>query len=395
MWIDPIEVVDMKQRKQCGFALPFTVFALVVVGVITTGGFFMARLEGRMGVASEHAGLAFYLTERGSVDLISDWDPDLFEALPLWDDTVVTQNYAGLGRVTARVTRMTDFLYFVDVNATVTRGGAVLSGASRRVGVTVRLMTADLTPPAALVTRGTTELSGTAEVHGEDVMPDGWGPMCPDGLEDKPGIITDDDDQVSSRGAAEITGSPGVAEDPHIADSTFTKFGETTWDYFTARADITLSGGNINNMGPDSTGAGRCRTGQAFALNWGNPENPGAACFDWFPIIHITGDAVVQSGGVGQGVLLVDGDLELRGNFAFYGIIIVQGRLRTQGQGNRVYGGVMASNADLNTQALTGGSVITNSTCATSRAIRENSSLTRVRPLASRSWVDLSAISES
>ena len=120
MWIGPIEVVDMKQRKQCGFALPFTVFALVVVGVITTGGFFMARLEGRMGVASETAGLAVYLTERGSVDLISDWDLDLFEALPLWDDTVVTQNYAGLGRVTARVTRMTDFLYFVDVNATVT-----------------------------------------------------------------------------------------------------------------------------------------------------------------------------------------------------------------------------------------------------------------------------------
>ena len=54
----------MEQRKQCGFALPVTVFALVVVGVITTGGFFMAHQEGRIGVASEHAGLAFYLTER-------------------------------------------------------------------------------------------------------------------------------------------------------------------------------------------------------------------------------------------------------------------------------------------------------------------------------------------
>ena len=84
-----------------------------------------------------------------------------------------------------------------------------------------------------------------------------------------------------------------------------------------------------------------------FPLNWGNPENPGAACWDWFPVIHITGNANVQSGGVGQGVLLVDGDLDLRGNFAFYGIVIVQGSLGTQGSGNRVYGGVMASNADL------------------------------------------------
>ena len=118
-------------------------------------------------------------------------------------------------------------------------------------------------------------------------------------------------------------------------------------------------------------------------------------CWDYFPVIHITGNANVQSGGVGQGVLLVDGDLDLRGNFVFYGIIIVQGSLDTQGSGNRVYGGVMASNADFESQALTGGSVVTNSTCAVSRAVLNNSGLTRVRPLVARSWVDLSAISES
>ena len=73
----------MEQKKQRGFALPVAVFALVIVGVITTGGFFMARQEGRIGVASEHAGLAFYLTEQGLVDVLSGWDRELFEALPL------------------------------------------------------------------------------------------------------------------------------------------------------------------------------------------------------------------------------------------------------------------------------------------------------------------------
>ena len=91
----------------------------------------------------------------------------------------------------------------------------------------------------------------------------------------------------------------------------------------------------------------------------------------------------------------MDGDLDLRGNFVFYGIIIVQGSMGTQGSGNRVYGGVMASNAAFDSQSLVGGSAVTNSTCAVNRALRENSSLTRVRPLASRSWVDLSAISGS
>jgi hypothetical protein len=366
----------------------------VVVGVITTGGFFMAHQESRIGVASEHAGLAFYLTEQGLVDVLGGWDRELFEALPSWGNITLTEDYPGVGSVTTRVTRMTDYLYYVDVDGTVTRGGAMLSGASRRVGMTIRLTTAEIAPPAALTTRGTTELRGTAEVHGEDEMPPEWGGLCTGSPENKPGILTDDTSLVSTQGSAEITGAPSVAEDASIADSTFTNFGELTWADLTAWADIRLSGGTLSTLEPDSTLAGVCRQGWGFPSNWGNPENPGAACSDWFPIIHITGSANIQSGGVGQGLLLVDGDLELRGNFVFYGIIIVQGSLGTQGQGNRVMGGVMAGNADFDSQAITGGSVVTNSTCAVRRAILNNSGLTRVRPLASRSWVDLSAISE-
>ena len=48
----------MEQKRKRGFALPVAVFALVIVGVITTGGFFIARQEGRIGIASEYAGLA-------------------------------------------------------------------------------------------------------------------------------------------------------------------------------------------------------------------------------------------------------------------------------------------------------------------------------------------------
>ena len=385
----------MEEKEQRGFALPVAVFALVIVGVIMTGGFFMARQEGRIGVASEHAGLAFYLTEQGLVDLMANWNSALFGALPDWGDTTVTRNYSGVGRVTARVTKMTDNLYFVDADGTVTRGGAMLSGASRRVGVTVRLATADIEPPAALTTRGPTTLQGTAEVHGEDEVPGGWGGLCPGTLENKPGILTNNASQVGTSGAAILTGDPPVEEDPSINNETFTEFGELVWEDLTDMADIRLAGGSINTMAPDSTAAGVCNNGQAFPSNWGNPLNPGAACSNWYPIIHVNGTGLIQSGGVGQGVLLVDGDLDLRGNFVFYGIIIVQGSISTQGSGNRVYGGVMASNASFAAQSLVGGSVVTNSTCAVSRAIINNLSLTRVRPLASRSWVDLSAISGS
>lgn len=95
---------------------------------------------------------------------------------------------------------------------------------------------------------------------------------------------------------------------------------------------------------------------------------------------------------MGQGILSVEGDLDLRGGFLFYGIIIVQGNFETQGNGNRIIGAVMASNGLLDDQSITGGSEITYSKCTIQRAILNNSSLSRARPLELRSWVDLSAV---
>ena len=79
-------------------------------------------------------------------------------------------------------------------------------------------------------------------------------------------------------------------------------------------------------------------------------------------------------------------------NTVFNGLVVVQGTFQTQGNGNRIYGAVMASNADFDAQSLTGGTVVTNSTCAVERAILNNSSLSRVRPLEIRSWTDLSGV---
>ena len=131
--------------------------------------------------------------------------------------------------------------------------------------------------------------------------------------------------------------------------------------------------------------------GQGYPTNWGDPLNPDAACGDYFPMIHVAGNALIQSGGVGQGILLIEGDADIRGNFIFHGIIIVQGNFETQGTGNHVYGSVLASNATLDLQKLVGSSVLEYSGCAATRAVLFNRALTRVRPIERRSWVDLSS----
>ena len=111
-------------------------------------------------------------------------------------------------------------------------------------------------------------------------------------------------------------------------------------------------------------------------------------------MIHIegSGSSFINGGGIGQGVLLVDGDLWAGGGFEFYGLILVKGMFETGGSGNRVIGGVMAGNAELDEQTLSGGSVVQFSSCVLARAAANNPNLNWVQPIERRSWVDLSAV---
>lgn len=382
----------MRKHDDHGFALPITLFALMIVGVLATSSFYIARQEIRISIASANAGVALYLAEEGLSQALDGWSMAEAQSMAPW----TTRTVAGMlpyGIWSVDITRMTERLFLLESSGTVIQGGAVLSGASRRVSSAVRIFSAEIAPNAAMTTRGPTTISGGAQVRGEDDVPPGWSTFCPNPLTDKPGLLTDNAGQVSLLGGANITGVPEIEEDPTISDATFTTFGELEWDQLVAMADIHIPSGTINGTGPDSTLAGGCITSNP--LNWGSPLNPNGACGDYFPIIHAAAPFLrIQSGGVGQGILLVDGDLDLRGGFVFHGIVIVQGNFETQGSGNRIFGGVMASNVNFELQSLAGTSVVSYSSCAVERAILNNNNLTRARPLAQRSWVDLSAIAQ-
>ena len=382
----------MRKADSRGFALPITLFALMIVGVLATSSFYMARQETRISIASENAGVALFVAEEGLASVLDGWDMASSQTMAPWTTRTVTDTLDD-GIWSVDITRMTGRLFLLESTGTVTRGGAVLSGASRRVSTSVRIFTAELAPSAAMTTRGPTTIAGGAQVRGQDDIPAGWDSVCTNPLVDKPGLITDDAAQVSLIGSGSITGLPAVEEDATIADATFHEFGELQWADLVAMADLHIPSGAINRTGPDSTLAGGCRT--STSTNWGNPLNPGGACGDYFPIIHIEAPfGRIQSGGVGQGILLVDGDLDLRGGFIFHGIVIVQGNFETQGSGNRVMGGVMASNVSFQIQRLSGTSSVSYSSCALERAVLNNKALTRARPFPQRSWVDLSATSQ-
>jgi hypothetical protein len=90
--------------------------------------------------------------------------------------------------------------------------------------------------------------------------------------------------------------------------------------------------------------------------------------------------------------MLIEGNLSVQGGFEFYGPVFVKGELSTQGTGGHFNGGVVAANVNLGSSTVLGNAVVSFSSCAVERAILNNSALTQVRPVAMRSWVDLSAV---
>jgi hypothetical protein len=368
--------------------------ALVIIGVLVTAGFFVAQQELRVGVASNHANMAVNIAQAGANEVMGNWNGYQLGNIAIWADTTIVDTLEnGFWEVT--IANRNNFVYFLTARGEVTDGGDLWAGASRTIGIVTKMRFADIDPPAALTTRGKTTVKGGSVVNGLDTTPPTWAPYCSGvATNDTTGILTNDSSIVSTVGAgSEIAGTPPVEEDSTIVAETFTDFGDMDWAQLTALAaaegkNITSVGANINNTGPDTTATGRCN--ETTPTNWGDTL-PSAPCGSYFPLIYHGGSLTVQSGGVGQGVLLVEGNLDLRGDFLFYGIIIVQGSFETQG-GTRIMGAVMASNSLTDAQGYTGSSEITYSRCAIQRSILNNASLSRARPIAERSWVDLTAV---
>lgn len=384
-----------REHAPDGFALPAAVFALVVVGVLVTAGFYIARQESRIGIANENATRAFYLAERGVSEVMAEPDMSILGSLSMWEDTTVSDNTSD-GTWEVEITRMAPRTFFLDGTGRITTGGQLLSGANRRVGMVAKMYTAVIDPPAALATQGELKVGGSSEIDGHDDIPGGWDDVCdPASLTDKSGILIDDEDNISySGGAHDVDGDPPIEEDPDLTTDELLTFGDLTFDDLVKYANIEFtSSETITNTQPDSMlvdGEWRCDTSNKY--NWGDPLKPAGVCGNHFPIIYAHQDLNINSSAAGQGILLIEGDLKLQGGYQFYGPVIVKGTLSTAGTGGHINGGVIAANVDLDTSTVLGNALVQYSSCTVSRALLNNKNLTRMQPLAQRSWVDLTNV---
>jgi uncharacterized protein (UPF0333 family) len=377
-----------------GIALAVAVLALVVIGALVAGSFYAGRVEQRSGQNTLYAAQAFEAADAGASAAISNWSPTAFNNRAIGADTVLpTVTTLGGGNVyTPTITRLNANTFMVQA-AGVHRDAAGNTLSRRVVGRLVRIIRPDIDIQGALTIGGALNLGGSAEVDGTDHLPTGWGGVCPLASPAVAGIRTNTND-IQTNGSncngnppACVSGSPPVQVDTTVNGSTFTQFGATSFDDLAAAATWTVSG-TVTNIGPTLT-SGTPQTCQTSnSLNWGEPYGGVGSvtqCFDYFPILYAPNNLHI-SGGRGQGILLVRGDLDLSGGVEFYGPVIVLGNLTSSGTGGHVYGGVMASNADLDPTVITGNSVVNYSACSVQRALQGAAT---PRPLGERSWSQL------
>jgi hypothetical protein len=381
-----------RSRTRPGFALAVSLGAIVIIGAIITGIFFASTQEYRMSRNSANQARALTSAEYGMNAILTPgsatgnwsnaWNTDSIGTIAT---NVYTPGDGGLD--TVRVTKLSEGMFMLTSTGRV--GPPTGAQPRHRLGALVSLAIPQLKLIGALTTRGDAKIGGSSFLDGHDDSIPNWD--CPPPGADVAGLAMPDTSNITTAGCGGyscVSGTPKIIEDSAAGkDSTYFNYGSgLDWDKLTGMATKTIaSGANMNGIGASVSG-GSCNTSDPD--NWGDPihNTPALApCRSYFPIIYAKGDLKL-TGGEGQGILLVEGDLSVQGGMEFYGPVIVKGKLNTAGTGGHFNGGVMAANVDLEQNTLLGNAVIHYSSCALAKAL---AGVATPMLVGSRSWTEL------
>jgi hypothetical protein len=340
-------------------ALALAIFALVVVGALVVGAFLAGHLEQRTGRGTLYAAQAADAAEAGAVETLADWSGlGLNSMAPGSTVSLPPVAFAGRSGYQPTVSRLNDQLFLVrSLGVRSNAAGGTL--ARRSVAIVARLVSLGAGPEAALTVGRPVDIAGDeAAISGAD--------DCAPGTE-----------------------RPGTRTLPSSSQA-FALFGDVTFDRLAAHARVVLPDTTLASAVRPSLASAENRCDTDEPSNWGEPRRSDAtavaACRTYYPVIHATGARLgITGGGRGQGILLVDGDLAITGDFDFTGLIVVRGGVRIAGGRTRITGGLMAAGASADSRnAISGAATLRYSSCALREAL---SGAAFVEPLGQRSWV--------
>ena len=375
-------------RVRRGAALLITLVVMVVLAILSSGAVLGAMQDFRAGRNTLVEQRAFAVAEFGLNQEISRWDrarnlpPPKGMAIGAIDSTNVFVAQGDTARV--KVQRLTETTFWVVSVGRANIGIGALE-AQRQTHMVVRIAYPTINPGGSIVTAGNITVKGSAAISGVNTNPAGWTQCANIAGRDTFAITYATGKTVTVQKPNMVTG--GMNESAAAADSnTYVRYGTESWNTLVANADITLPAGNI---GPEPVGtATTCDL--SSTSNWGEPLRSGngyvGGCTDYFPIIYASGSLQLTNGR-GQGILLVNGDIRLAGNFQWFGLIIARDDI-TKGNGTfDMWGSIMSHNANVQDgNDVVGNSSFSYSRCAVESALRGSAILTRTKE---RSWVQL------
>lgn len=393
-----------------GMALALTLFALVILGAVVSASFVVTRLDRAASSNSVYAADAQAAAEAGLANLYATWDPSVQNVMPVWNGTTATEWGSGVRTLQAGKLVYTDSLRRLNstlflARATgrrITPGGAVLGELS--VGQLFRLAKPTIGVNAAMTVQDPVTFNGNAfVVTGVNTAPSQWfAAECTldaGNSDDVVGVRSSVTTGVAPADYDNVFGFPSrdSPNDPTITSATFQNFLDYTFTTLAAQPGVktlplTTPYNGVAPVIDGTTSPTSCD--KASALNLGepfrNPPTSGAIvqCYGYFPVVHGTGSQTkFASGTRGQGILLIDGDLEIVGGFEWVGLVIVRQKLKITGTGNKITGAVLAEGADVLTAGAVSGNVeVSYSKCAIDRAVGGAS---YARPLSQRSWAHI------
>jgi len=369
------------------------VFAIVIVAAVVSIGYLAAAQQFRVGLAGRQGVAAFFAAEAGLDAGLSGWDTAIATLQPGATRPLASGRLATGAAYDTRVTRL-------DAGSEAGRARYLMVSTGRAHGpwggrrqVALFLQAGSTNGPcrvAALATRGDLTVDDAAVISGFDRVPEAWadapGTCAERAVRSGPGVVFYGDGSLTAIADAAVRGRPPtrqLADDP------------TGWLSAADRWLADLAGLADHHIPADAVldriepAVRPERTCDRLAPeNWGAPDDPGHPCFEYLPIIHSEADLHIAARGSGQGVLLVEGDLEIDDGFQFFGVVVVRGSLKVRGSDSRLHGAVIVLNADLEVSEVTSGARIDLASCPFHRALL-GPKLHLPHPLAEFAWLEI------
>jgi len=381
--------LTIRQAARSGSVLLSAIAALVFIEIIAIG---LIALAGRASLSTTE--YASRTTARIAAESA------VRRATALWDERAV--GFPGTGSrftVPWATGRLPDGTRFAVTAERLRRGQLLLrgsawsaagvSGARAEALLTVSAIPADairldfhsaivaggdITLLDGAVVDGTTPDSPPSPLQTADCTDPGPAPPVPSGSP-RPGLALATGAILTAAPTASIIGAPGLlSAAPGASPAAFSRLGRIPLTDLPAIADRIETG--AVSLGSRTSGA-VCDT--TAAGNWGAPDNRADPCFDRFQLVFAPGDLTI-TGGEGQGILVVAGNLVIADGVRFLGAILATGQLDAGAA--RIDGAVRVGAAGSRI-----GAAVHFDECALTRALTLSPAMRKVYRVSDRWWL--------